>query len=56
VEDLKVTLEAPQAGKAAWYRPEDGKILRQAKVPAGRQTLEVPPFQVDIALLIGPEE
>ena len=56
VRNLTVTLDVPRAGKARWYSPESGEVLRRADVPAGHQTLEVPPFQVDIALLISPEE
>ncbi len=54
VTGLKLSLDVPRAGKAVWYSPEDGKVLGHADVQAGRQTLEVPAFQVDIALLIGP--
>ena len=45
------------AGKATgcWYAPSNGAILRRFEAPAGRQTFEVPPFDVDMALLITPD-
>lgn len=54
VKNLQVTLDVPKAGKAVWYSPEDGKIVGQTEMHAGRQMLEVPSFQIDIALFIQP--
>ncbi len=55
VTNLTVTLEVPKAAKGYWYSPENAAILRRIEVGAGRQTLPVPPFVVDLALLITPD-
>jgi hypothetical protein len=52
VSNLQVTLDVPKAGKGYWYSPENAAILRRIEVPVGRQSLAVPPFTVDVALLI----
>jgi hypothetical protein len=35
-----------------WIEPSTGRVLTRVRVLPGRQTLEVPPFTVDLALLI----
>ncbi len=55
VNDLKITLDIPKRGKAYWYSPETAEIIRTIDVERGRHTLAVPPFAVDIALLITPD-
>ena len=52
VKHLQVTLDAPQAAKGYWYRPTDAMILARIDVRQGEQTLEVPAFTVDVALLV----
>jgi hypothetical protein len=52
VKGLTVSLEVPRAGKAYWYAPVNGEILKSADVKAGRQTLDAPEFAIDLALLI----
>ena len=55
VTNLAVTLDVSAAAKGYWYSPENAAILRRLDVASGRQTFEVPPFQIDIALLITPD-
>jgi len=55
VRDLTVTLDVPAAATAYWYSPETAAILGRAPVAAGKQTLPVPVFRVDLALLITPD-
>jgi len=52
VKGLKVTVDVPRAAKAYWYDPRDASILRRLDVAAGRQTLDVPAFEIDLAVLI----
>lgn len=52
VKALRVTLDVPKAAKAYWYNPTDASILSASALPAGSQTLAVPPFTIDLALLI----
>ncbi|MEK7677144.1 MAG: DUF5060 domain-containing protein [Verrucomicrobiota bacterium] len=56
VTNLTVTLEVPKPARGYWYSPETAAILRRIDVPGGRQTLAVPSFTVDIALLITPDQ
>ena len=55
VSDLSITLEVPKSTPAYWYSPENAAILRRIDVPVGRQSLVVPPFTVDVALLLTPD-
>ncbi|GIX07941.1 MAG: hypothetical protein KatS3mg115_2344 [Candidatus Poribacteria bacterium] len=55
IEGLRLTLEVPRAATAYWYDPATAKILGAFEVTKGRQSLEVPPFLVDLALLITPD-
>jgi hypothetical protein len=52
VEGLTVTVDVPRAAKGYWYDPRDANIIQRIDAPAGKQTLPVPPFTVDLALLI----
>lgn len=52
---LTVTLDVPRAAQAYWYSPEDASIFGTLAVQAGNQTLPVPDFSADIALLITPD-
>jgi len=52
---LKVTVEAPKAAKAYWYSTENAEILGSVNTQKGTNTLEVPQFIVDIALLVTPD-
>jgi len=55
VTNLSVSLEVPQAARGYWYSPENAAILQRIDAPAGKQTFKVPPFTVDLALLITPD-
>jgi hypothetical protein len=52
VDGVDITLDIPQAAQAYWYSPEKAEILKIVDVSKGTNTLEVPQFIVDIALLI----
>jgi hypothetical protein len=52
VRGLSVTIDAPQAAQGYWYRPTDAMILKRVDVAQGEQTLQAPPFAVDLALLV----
>jgi hypothetical protein len=52
VEGLAVSLDVPADAKAYWYSPESAEILQTVDVSAGSQAFKVPPFVVDIALLV----
>ena len=56
VQGLKVTLDIPKAAQGYWYSPENAEILGVFDAPAGKGDLQVPPFTVDIALLITPDQ
>ncbi len=49
---LSLTLNIPQSGPATWYDPASGSIVAVSSVAAGTQTLNVPAFTVDLALLV----
>jgi len=55
VRDVRVSLEVANAAKGYWYAPADASILRVVDVSKGSNSLEVPPFTIDIALLVTPE-
>jgi hypothetical protein len=48
----KVTVDPARRGRATWIDPATGRTLATIAVPAGRQTLAVPPFTIDVALKI----
>jgi len=54
VNDLRVSVDVPQAAKGYWYRPQDAAILETFDAPQGTQTFTAPAFDVDLALLITP--
>ena len=49
---VSMRIDTPLAGRASWFDPGTGKIVATTPVQKGPQTLEVPAFVVDIALLI----
>jgi Domain of unknown function (DUF5060) len=58
LEDVTLTLDVPGPGNRAsgliaeWIVPATGQVLSRFSVAPGRQTLLVPPFIVDLALLV----
>jgi len=55
VTDLTIAIDVPKAGRAYWYNTETAEILREVDVSAGRVILQVPPFAIDLAVLITPD-
>jgi hypothetical protein len=55
VTNLSVTMAVPMAMKGYWYSPESAAVVRRVEVASGRQTLAVPPFTTDLALLLTPD-
>jgi hypothetical protein len=49
---LSLTMDVPHSGLATWYEPATGNVLAVSSVSAGRQTLSIPAFTVDLALII----
>ncbi|MDQ3750314.1 MAG: hypothetical protein M3367_15075, partial [Acidobacteriota bacterium] len=49
---ISITIETQVAGTATWIEPATGRVLATGKVLAGRQTLTVPPFLIDVALKV----
>ena len=54
VKDCRLIFNVPRAGKGYWYAPEDGRALAVVELAQGKQTLVVPEFTIDIALLVNP--
>jgi hypothetical protein len=58
VHGVKITLDFPRHDGpmnelvGEWIEPSSGNLLRRVPILPGRQTLEVPPFAVDLALLV----
>ena len=52
VKGLALTLDIPLDGTSYWYRPADARIIAAAAVQRGQRVLAVPPFDVDLALLV----
>jgi len=52
VRGLRVTVDVPKAAKAYWYDPRTANVLGELDVVAGPERFTVPPFTVDLALLI----
>lgn len=50
--NVKVTVAPQAAGHAVWIDTSTGATLAELDVPAGSQTLDVPPFTTDVALKI----
>jgi len=55
VRALKLTMDVPKPSTGYWYNPVDASILGHFDAPPGRQTFAVPPFNIDLALLITEE-
>jgi hypothetical protein len=51
-EGIRVTVDLPGGTKGYWYHPEDASIIQIVNIVAGMNQLDVPPFTVDIALLV----
>jgi len=54
VEELTITVDVPITAEAYWYSPENAVILGSFHVLQGEQTLKVPSFMIDLALLVTP--
>jgi Domain of unknown function (DUF5060) len=58
VHRTKITIELPRSDKPTkeligeWIEPSTGRVLTRVRLLLGKQILEVPPFSVDLALLI----
>ena len=58
VHRTKITIDFPHSEKPTkklfgeWIEPSTGRVLTRVRVLPGRQALDVPPFTVDLALLI----
>jgi len=50
--DLTITLNVPVTGAAVWITPATGEVIGLETVTAGIQTLVVPDFTIDAALMI----
>ena len=55
LKGASITLEVPKNAAGYWYHPENAAILQAVELTQGRNTIDVPKFTVDIALLITPE-
>jgi hypothetical protein len=55
MEGLRIDVDLPGGTKGYWYNPADAAILKIVDISAGMNQLEVPPFAVDIALLVTPD-
>jgi hypothetical protein len=58
VNRTKITVELPRSDKPTkellgeWIEPSTGRVLTRVRLLVGKQILDVPPFSVDLALLI----
>jgi hypothetical protein len=50
--DLRIDVDLPGGTRGYWYDPQDASIVRVVEIRAGMNRLEVPPFAVDLALLV----
>lgn len=50
-----ITVRIPKNGNGIWIDPMDGKTIASFKTAAGKTTLIIPPFTIDIALLVTPK-
>ncbi len=61
VSDQWITIDLPGVAHSTtkllgeWIEPSTGNVLARAQLTPGRQKLDVPPFTVDLALLVTPE-
>ena len=62
VRDVNITLDLSNLARpmgelvGEWIEPSSGEVVARVRVSPGRQTLGVPPFAVDLALLITSEQ
>ncbi|MFB3785397.1 MAG: DUF5060 domain-containing protein [bacterium] len=54
LKGLKITMDIPRAATGYWYVPETAAIAGTIAVATGANTIDVPEFIVDLALLITP--
>ena len=52
VHRVQIGLDVPKTARGYWYSPEDAAILETVDLTKGTNTIEVPDFIVDIALLV----
>ena len=52
VKDIQIGLDVPKTAKGYWYSPENAAILETVDLTKGTNTVKVPDFTVDIALLV----
>ena len=55
VHGVRIGLDVPRTAKGYWYSPENAAILGIIDLTKGTETIDVPDFTVDIALLITPD-
>ena len=55
VHGVRIGLDVPRTAKGYWYSPENAAILGTIELTKGTETIDVPDFTVDIALLITPD-
>ena len=55
IADLRIEVDLPGQTRGYWYDPEDASIIRVVDIAGGMTRLDVPPFMVDIALLVTPD-
>jgi hypothetical protein len=55
VRGVRIGLDIPKTAKGYWYCPENAAILGVIDLTKGTETIDVPAFTVDIALLITPD-
>jgi hypothetical protein len=51
---VKITLATPRSGQpmAEWIDPATGAVVARSTAPREKAALDVPPFRVDLALLV----
>jgi hypothetical protein len=52
---LRIGLDVPRTAKGYWYCPETAAVIETIELTEGTDTIHVPDFIVDIALLITPD-
>jgi hypothetical protein len=55
IENLQIALKVADRTKGYWYAPADASVIKAIDLARGLNQLNVPPFRVDIALLVTPE-
>jgi len=61
IRGVQITLDLPGGPRSdseldgAWIKPSSGEVVERVQVLPGRQTLDVPPLLVDLALLVTSE-